>query len=156
MNPGDTRLLVLKLLRELCTLNEGRDVNPGRHTTSAPGHHARHRPLNEGRDVNPGDTRLMDAKAPVSERAQRRPGRESRRHIGALRAPEQSPPAQRRPGRGIPATRPVRTLHAGFVESLNEGRDVNPGDTRGPLRRHPLAPAALNEGRDVNPGDTTP
>ena len=37
--------------------------------------------------------------------------------------------------------------------ALNEGRDVNPGDTRA-WRRPWRAPATLNEGRDVNPGDT--
>ena len=41
---------------------------------------------------------------------------------------------------------------------LNEGRDVNPGDTRRPREDaadDPSTASALNEGRDVNPGDTT-
>ena len=37
--------------------------------------------------------------------------------------------------------------------SLNEGRDLNPGDTR-MLGRRSSASGALNEGRDLNPGDT--
>ena len=39
------------------------------------------------------------------------------------------------------------------MRPLNEGRDVNPGDTSA---RPGMAPASgsLNEGRDVNPGDT--
>ena len=40
------------------------------------------------------------------------------------------------------------------ARSLNEGRGVNPGDTR----RRPISedtrPQPLNEGRGVNPGDT--
>ena len=113
--------------------------------------------LNEGRDVNPGDTRACRfGRLPAPSSAQRRrPGRESRRHL---------------PG-DLPH---LRTVHA-----LNEGRDVNPGDTltavdsgfradpvaqRRPgreSRRHLRADGvvrdgatALNEGRDVNPGDT--
>ncbi len=40
--------------------------------------------------------------------------------------------------------------------ALNEGRGVNPGDTRpDPCRGAMLSPA-LNEGRGVNPGDTRP
>ena len=39
-------------------------------------------------------------------------------------------------------------------EPLNEGRGVNPGDTRRTpaCRAHPAS--SLNEGRGVNPGDT--
>ena len=49
-------------------------------------------------------------------------------------------------------TAAVRRPLTGSI-TLNEGRDVNPGDTRSGTRpRHRLAP--LNEGRDVNPGDT--
>ena len=36
---------------------------------------------------------------------------------------------------------------------LNEGRDVNPGDTRTAVRSE-RSGDSLNEGRDVNPGDT--
>ena len=116
--------------------------------------------LNEGRDVNPGDTLRLSSSLHVATIAQRRPGRESRRHRvfdGPTRA--------RR-----------------FARTLNEGRDVNPGDTpdrverahRRPVstaqrrpgresRRHTRtfgveyrerSATALNEGRDVNPGDT--
>ena len=78
----------------------------------------------------------------------------------------------------IPATPPRRPLSGSRYRALNEGRDVNPGDTpeRSPHDRlhagrstkaEMLIPAtrrrgsaagwrrgALNEGRDVNPGDT--
>ena len=40
-----------------------------------------------------------------------------------------------------------------MTKSLNEGRGVNPGDTRDTPRGARRAPA-LNEGRGVNPGDT--
>ena len=63
--------------------------------------------LNEGRDVNPGDTYGEDSDVVRYKVAQRRPGRESRRH-------------SRQSGRPRAGTR-----------SLNEGRDVNPGDTSG-------------------------
>ena len=71
-------------------LNEGRGVNPG---------------VNEGRGVNPGDTRALDLACPAGMDAQRRPGREPRRHV-------------------------TRRVHdAGRYRALNEGRGVNPGDT---------------------------
>ena len=44
-------------------------------------------------------------------------------------------------------------MQAWWKSTLNEGRGVNPGDTRGRLRAARV-PAALNEGRGVNPGDT--
>ena len=42
----------------------------------------------------------------------------------------------------------------GGVCPLNEGRDVNPGDTRPATSARDSRSRALNEGRDVNPGDT--
>ena len=60
--------------------------------------------------------------------AQRRPGRESRRHL-------------------------PRYLWSVNTCALNEGRDVNPGDTHEAARAARRA-GSLNEGRDVNPGDT--
>ena len=63
--------------------------------------------LNEGRGVNPGDTgQWLRRSSKEAEIAQRRPGREPRRHAG---------------GKLLVARRPV---------ALNEGRGVNPGDTR--------------------------
>ena len=54
----------------------------------------------------------------------------------------------------IPATPEVPRDERWYHYALNEGREVNPGDTprcrsRGAVRRKPL-----NEGREVNPGDT--
>ena len=41
----------------------------------------------------------------------------------------------------------------GAGEPLNEGREINPGDT-GAARRDLAGVGALNEGREINPGDT--
>ena len=64
--------------------------------------------------------------------AQRRPGREPRRH-------SHCPP---RASAGCTA--------------LNEGRGVNPGDTPTRPRTRCRRTGTLNEGRGVNPGDTLP
>ena len=54
----------------------------------------------------------------------------------------------------IPATHIARRRFSSHGGPLNEGRDVNPGDTRARRCRGWQAPRPLNEGRDVNPGDT--
>ena len=85
MNPGDTGPDVAAgVLAPPGPLNEGRGVNPGDTSASASGSCSA-RPLNEGRGVNPGDTRNAETPASTSSTAQRRPGREPRRH--ALTAP---------------------------------------------------------------------
>ena len=110
--------------------------------------------LNEGRGANPGDTCSPSSADASRCIAQRRPGREPRRHPRRARA-----------------AGPRRA-------ALNEGRGANPGDTRGPAvllsllggrstkagARTPatqpgaaprrMDPPALNEGRGANPGDT--
>ena len=56
-------------------------------------------------------------------------------------------------GRGM---NPGDTRHPGErLATLNEGRGMNPGDTSGPSPRR-SASAPLNEGRGMNPGDTRP
>ena len=137
VNPGDTQIRIEGFpLTVGKPLNEGRDVNPGdtrqgdirRYTRQD-----RYQALNEGRDVNPGDTVEHShclSFGLLSMSAQRRPGRESRRHP-----------------HGHVTIRP-RT-----ARPLNEGRDVNPGDTRLETSCRACS-APLNEGRDVNPGDT--
>ena len=62
------------------TLNEGRGVNPG-DTGKLRRVLDKQTSLNEGRGVNPGDTRLYALAVAPSCHAQRRPGREPRRHI---------------------------------------------------------------------------
>ena len=80
--------------------------------------------------MSPGDTWLAYNNITRKNHAQRRPGREPRRHLpGAPRA---------------------RTA----CLSLNEGRDVSPGDTPWHAMAGVRRKAALNEGRDVSPGDT--
>ena len=106
----------------------GRGANPG--NTALRSDPTRDQdPLNEGRGANPGDTAdpLLDLRKAMC--AQRRPGREPRRH-----------PRCR--------TRPTRRSGA-----LNEGRGANPGDTF-PTPTAPPRSKTLNEGRGANPGDT--
>ena len=61
-------------------LNEGRGVNPGDTARPAP-RNALRSALNEGRGVNPGDTPKDAMMSSSRDRAQRRPGREPRRHF---------------------------------------------------------------------------
>ena len=97
---------LLALHRRALPLNEGRGVNPG-DTASRRQARASCGSLNEGRGVNPGDTSgSRSPSSPATRSAQRRPGREPRRHAA---------PARRRTPQ---------------PSSLNEGRGVNPGDTR--------------------------
>ena len=83
VNPGDT--VSLRCVRSLgmAPLNEGRGVNPGdTHDQLADARGYPHEAsLNEGRGVNPGDTCASTGQPEVPGRsAQRRPGREPRRH----------------------------------------------------------------------------
>ena len=59
-------------------------------------------------------------------------------------------------GRGINPgdTRQGAPLLGPLSPALNEGRGINPGDTRHPSRRTPRRRCALNKGRGINPGDT--
>ena len=81
---------------------------PATRTAAADGR-PRAQALNEGRGANPGDTSNVVILWLATMVAQRRPGREPRRHV---RPALHDPPA-------IP---------------LNEGRGANPGDTWGPAR----------------------
>ena len=140
-----------------CTLNEGRDRNPGDTGSLNADADSRPRTLNEGRDRNPGDTGSLNADADSRPRTLNE-GRD--RNPGDTRCRRRAAPRGR--------------------STLNEGRDRNPGDTRylgggaaggGALRSTKagiVIPAtrgrtawgrsrtrpALNEGRDRNPGDT--
>ena len=136
-------------------------------------------PLNEGRGANPGDTMRRRMWPVYCRSAQRRPGREPRRHSSTSPAYSRSSHAQRRPGREPRRHASSPTAPWGRSRALNEGRGANPGDTscsqssasaaacaqrrpgREPRRharsttirrRGPAAP--LNEGRGANPGDT--
>ena len=110
--------------------------------------------------------------------AQRRPGRQPRRHharrprtarpspplnegrdvspgdtMHGGRVPHARPPRSTKAGTSAPATPPGRACSRHRHSALNEGRDVSPGDTPALGRRHADG-MALNEGRDVSPGDT--
>ena len=63
--------------------------------------------------------------------AQRRPGREPRRHAVFASATIRRLIAQRRPGRE-PGRHNNNTVEPSHLNPLNEGRGVNPGDTRDP------------------------
>ena len=88
--------------------------------------------------------------------AQRRPGRQPRRH--GIRPAKGMRTVRRRStkaGASAPATPPARI--PGYRRSrrtLNEGRGVSPGDTGYGKRCRTRPVATLNEGRGVSPGDT--
>ena len=111
--------------------------------------------------------------------AQRRPGREPRRHLlRCIRRParcrslnegrganpgDTSDKLQRRvvdlarstkAGARTPATPSVRSTSPPASTSLNEGRGANPGDTAASAESWSGYVTALNEGRGANPGDT--
>ena len=86
--------------------------------------------------------------------AQRRPERQPRRH---LRERWQSGcelfKRSTKAGASTPATPGLAMDSGRFVQALNEGRSVNPGDTRA-FSSLSSTRRSLNEGRSVNPGDT--
>ena len=110
--------------------------------------------LNEGRGANPGDTGDLTAGPSQRLRAQRRPGREPRRHTPSAAATCCSSPAQRRPGREprrhLPARMQDRAL--GRRRSTKAGARTPATRCRPPERLRRAEP--LNEGRGANPGDT--
>ena len=63
------------------------------------------RTLNEGRGANPGDTRRHPVLFPAAVRAQRRPGREPRRHLGRDPGLAADPLRSTKAGARTPATR---------------------------------------------------
>ena len=161
-----------------CALNEGRSLNPGdtrgvradapirrgaqRRPESEPRRHPPptrspgNRPpaLNEGRSLNPGDTVGSEGVSRGTADAQRRPESEPRRHAAmSACSAESTSSAQRRPESEPRRHRPASTSTPAPPAALNEGRSLNPGDTR--RRRHPRRRRRpLNEGRSLNPGDT--
>ena len=166
-------------MRTRRALNEGRGVNPGdtrrglkgtlaqappaqRRPGREPRRHSGHQKLlrfpagslNEGRGVNPGDTPPRHSTRPAPSTAQRRPGREPRRHDPAAAVYEFEVHAQRRPGREPRRHSPEATARRPGRRALNEGRGVNPGDTRLGCSNDAGTHRPLNEGRGVNPGDT--
>ena len=155
VSPGDTRFSTRGASGPAAIpLNEGRGVSPGDtcpRLSPSPSHP---RPLNEGRGVSPGDTLATPtALGAWRARAQRRPGREPRRHVGLTRAIGYDLNAQRRPGR-----EPRRHRGINPLVLMAQGAQRRPG--REPRRHRPCRLAAsatrtpLNEGRGVSPGDT--
>ena len=110
--------------------------------------------LNEGRVANPGDTSSRATAANWSRAAQRRPGREPRRHAPKVfRLSITAPIRSTKAGSRTPATRSRPMTAALGVTPLNEGRGANPGDTdRSSGSDSQPASAQRRPGRD--PGDT--
>ena len=109
--------------------------------------------LNEGRGANPGDTRVRPADISSRRRAQRRPGREPRRHRPAARAGRPERARSTKAGARTPATlHEVRRLVDDERRSTKAG--ARTPATRGRTVGGSGADAALNEGRGANPGDT--
>ena len=86
VNPGDTPAWLCYAARLSTSLNEGRGVNPGDTRTAMFDARGANGTLNEGRGVNPGDTSWETSGPPRLRFAQRRPGREPRRHSNASSA----------------------------------------------------------------------
>ena len=137
-------------------------------------------PLNEGRGANPGDTRRAKLVMDLQGCAQRRPGREPRRHLIASRStPASASGAQRRPGReprrhlqeasGQMRRVGDRSTKAGARTPATRGSAASTASRRRRAQRRPGREprrhatrharkrwtAALNEGRGANPGDTS-
>ncbi len=129
VNPGDTARRPQPQTRRAPPLNEGRDVNPG-DTPARAGVARAAAALNEGRDVNPGDTGDVVSVNLGTDLAQRRPGRESRRHAPPVTVTSGADVAQRRPGRESRRHESPSVNEGALSGALNEGRDVNPGDTQ--------------------------
>ncbi len=92
----------------------------------------------------------------VDANAQRRPRCEPRRHR-EKRPHSTSSTISLNEGRGVNPgdTRRTRAADGCARGALNEGRGVNPGDTRCCRPGPSTARTPLNEGRGVNPGDTS-
>ncbi len=88
---------------------------------------------------------------PCSGSAQRRPGREPRRHASRRCSLTGITSAQRRPGREPRRHAVSAAMRRSRLRSLNEGRGANPGDT-------PVAglPKAAEVGRSTKAGARTP
>ena len=187
--------------------DDRRSTKAGARTPATPdriGGQQHHRyPLNEGRGANPGDTARAGrparqgpvrstkagARTPATrdaalavetlqQDAQRRPGREPRRHISGGVKPAATPTAQRRPGReprrhqnhlDILPLAPPRSTKAGARTPATPASSGGCGRTQTRSTkagaRTPATPSAgrrwrrcrarpLNEGRGANPGDT--
>ena len=75
--------------------------------------------------------------------------------LGALRDDRRQQRRSTKAGASTPATRgPPRSPPGRMPPSLNEGRGLDPGNTRSPAHPALHAPSPLNEGRGLDPGNT--
>ena len=166
--------------RVIKPLNEGRGVNPGDTASVVPRLHPGHQRSTKAGASTPA-TRLTDGRAESAGGAiaQRRPGRQPRRHWNSGNsAPVAAATAQRRPGRqprrhearnAPQKTSPPRSTKAGAstpatLAPFHTGCDCYSDAQRRPgrqprrhqadSRREYARVRSLNEGRGVNPGDT--
>ena len=152
-NPGDTMNFRAGWTRP-SALNEGRGANPGDTLPRARAAVTDDGALNEGRGANPGDTFMAPPGLMTSTRAQRRPGREPRRHARRVAAPmPTSPLAQRRPGREPRRHSAVSRDHEYMKLRSTKAGARTPATPAG-RSGSGTASRALNEGRGANPGDT--
>ena len=107
-NPGDTFSCNVNAGMDSSTLNEGRGANPGDTRPAERGPCRRSQALNEGRGANPGDTCVSRSRRTGSSFAQRRPGREPRRHPFAWSFQQARPTRSTKAGARTPATLHVR------------------------------------------------
>ena len=151
-NPGDT-WPSRSTVRPSCRAQRRPGREPRRHVRASVPPRGVRPPLNEGRGANPGDThrggRVRVEEGPRSTKAGARTPATPPRSL-QNRSPSRS--AQRRPGRE-PRRHATPCRAAGAGQALNEGRGANPGDTERPCARRAIA-GPLNEGRGANPGDT--
>ena len=176
--PGDTGSTPAARRRRQRTLNEGRELIPGdtrpalrpagpgeqRSTKAGSLSPATRRPRRprgfldrrstKAGSLSPATPRTRPLGHAAQEVAQRRPGAYPRRHHPSeANAAAFMLSAQRRPG-AYPR-RHSSTLPGEFEPlSLNEGRELIPGDTSYTLIRRSTPGATLNEGRELIPGDT--
>ena len=117
-------------------LNEGRGANPGDTWRKRLGVEPRPAPLNEGRGANPGDTpRAMPSSSPMTT-AQRRPGREPRRHLAERAAVGRHTTRSTKAGARTPATR-----HRDGRPAAGGGRSTKAG-ARTPATRGGTGPCS--------------
>ena len=114
-----------------CPLNEGRGINPGDTPRRLDLARPTRESLNEGRGINPGDTSSVTTYTSSPMCAQRRPGHQPRRHWTRRHGTQQTRSNRStKAGASTPATPRPTACTSEASGPLNEGRGINPGDTR--------------------------
>ena len=111
-------------------------------------------PLNEGRGANPGDTRRTRLTRTTTALAQRRPGREPRRHCCNLFIYAVTSLRSTKAGARTPATPLLGHDDAVRVDRSTKAGARTPATPASCATRRRSPGSSLNEGRGANPGDT--